>query len=160
MYPFGAIATSILLTRLAPASVRLIWRAISVWVLPVAAAAALALSLVPVTMHRPDPPQWAALFAWLGTQDAPVFVGGFAPQRSAQVFLATGTWPTPTRTVAGMTIADPSPGSLILYHRRDGLAPGENETVVFAEGDLSVTRLDAQPWSPRVVADPGEAPRP
>jgi len=160
IYPFAALASAVFLSRLAPVRIRAVWRRVTAWALPVAAAAALALSIVPLTMHRPNPPQWAALFAWLGTQDAPLFVGGFAPQRSAQVYLATGRWPTPTRSTAGVSLVAPTEGGLILYHRRDGFAPGENETVVFDEGDLSVTRLDAQPWSPHVVPDPGEAQRP
>lgn len=157
LYPVASLFTAVLMTRLAPISVRVAWRRIGRWALPVAAVAAITISASPIRLHRPEPAQWTELFTWLREQGSPdVHAGGFAPQRSAQVFLGTGRWPTPLRATNGRTLLDPPAGSLIIYHRRDGLAPGESEIVEFSSGDLIVTRLVLPPWTPAIIADPGE----
>lgn len=157
VYPLGALASGVWLAQLAPARVREAWRGAERWAAPVAAAVCIALVAIGVRVHRPPHPQWAALAAWLAEEpERRLHVGGFAPQRSAQVFLDTGRWPIPTRGPSGETIAPPPAGALIIYHRRDGLARGEHETVVFQQDDLIVTRLEREPWTPGVTADPGE----
>ncbi len=156
-YPVAAVASAAFLCRLAPVLVRAAWLRLCRWALPLTAVLALAIAIAPVRLHRPEPSQWPALYAWLLEQGSPpVFAGGFAPQRSAQVFLGTGAWPIPTRTVGGQSLAKPLAGSLIIYHRRDGLAPGPAESIVFSAGDLSVTRLDAEVWMPILSPDTGE----
>src|SRR5690606_9215257 len=98
-----------------------------------------------------------ALFAWLrGQPDGTLYVGALSPQRAAQVFLETGDWPIPTRSVSGEPITDVPPGAMLIYHRRDGLIPGPGETVLFTERDLTITRLAQTPWSPVPSADSGE----
>jgi 4-amino-4-deoxy-L-arabinose transferase-like glycosyltransferase len=156
-YPIAALASAAMLTRLAPLPVRRFWRTTVRWVPPIAILAAIVIALAPVRLHRPESPQWAALFAWLRDQgNPPLMAGGLAPQRSAQVYLATGRWPIPTRSVSGEPLADPAAGAFVLYHRRDGLSPGPNETVVFTSDSLTVTRLDSPPWTPVPTPDPGE----
>ncbi len=157
IYPVAAVASALVLVRVAPPRIRELWRVVSIWALPVCAAAAVVVSCLPVQIHRKEPPQWERLYAWIRVEGSPtIYAGGLAPQRSAQVYLATGAWPAPTRTVAGERIADPPAGAFVLYHRRDGLAPGRNETVVFSEGDLIVTRLNDGAWAPMPMSDPGE----
>jgi 4-amino-4-deoxy-L-arabinose transferase-like glycosyltransferase len=157
IYPLGAVASGVLLARLAPRTVRAAWRGIALWAAPVAAAACVGLVASGVRLHRPPHPQWAALAAWLAEDPSrELRVGALAPQRGAQVFLDTGRWPAPTRDAAGRVIAAPGAGALLIYHRRDGWAPGEHETVAFELDDLVVTRLEREPWTPRAVADPGE----
>lgn len=157
IYPAASIVTAVLLVRLAPMRVRELWRLAGRWAVPIAVTACIVLSLAPLRLHRPEHKQWGELFTWLRARgESEVYSGGFAPQRSAQVFLATGSWPRPLRSIGEVRFNDPAPGALILYHRRDGLAPGDTESTVFSSGDLFVTRLDRTPWNPVAVADPGE----
>lgn len=157
VYPIAAIASSVLLTRLAPVRVRVVWAGVCRWALTFAAIASLAISVSPIRIHRPENPQWQALYAWLDEQgSSDIYAGAFAPQRGAQLFLNTGVWPIPTRTIAGEPLTAPVVGGFIVYHRRDGLAPGAGEALVFSDGDLLVSRLDVQPWSPVPTPDPGE----
>ncbi len=157
LYPFASLASAAVLCRLAPLVVRYAWIALQRAALPVAAAVSLLLILLPVRFHRPTDPQWPALFAWLGEQPAsPLYVGAFSPQRAAQVFLETGDWPIPTRSVTGEPVTDVPAGAMLIYHRRDGLRPGPGESVLFAERDVAVTRLERAPWSPVPSPDTGE----
>jgi 4-amino-4-deoxy-L-arabinose transferase-like glycosyltransferase len=156
-YPMAALASGVLLTHLAPISVRQAWKFIGKWTLPTAILVSVAITAAPVRLHRDEPPQWAELFTWLNSKSAEqLYAGGFAPQRSAQIYLAVGRWPIPTRSAAGDRLNDPPAEALILYHRRDGLAPGVGESVQFTRGELTVTRLDTAPWSPILAPDKGE----
>lgn len=157
IYPLAAVAGGVFMARLAPWMVRQFWHSAERLAAPVAATVCLVLIALAVRIHRPPHTQWALLAAWLAEDPSrQLHVGAFAPQRGAQVFLDSGHWPTPTRGPTGELIAPPPIGALIIYHRRDGLVRGENETVVFERDDLIVTRLDSEPWSPSFIADPGE----
>lgn len=132
-----------------------------------AVAGGVALAALPLRLQRPVDPQWPALFEWLDARraaaelrDGGLWQGAFALERSARLYLRYGVWPRPTRDGLGRFLVDrsfePPPGALLLYHRRDGFAPGAGEAVVFKSGDLVVTRLEHGPWSPIEAPDPGE----
>ncbi|MCW5776094.1 MAG: glycosyltransferase family 39 protein, partial [Phycisphaeraceae bacterium] len=121
------------------------WQVIAACVI----AGAILFSLLPVRVQRPIEPQWPALFAFLDTLPGePVWQGAFNPARGARLYLERGAWPTPTRDRWGNTVADPPEGALLIYHRRDGLAPGANERTVFTIDDLTLTRLGKNGWHP------------
>ncbi len=118
---------------------------------PVAIVGAIVVSTLPITMHRSQSESWNRFFAFLDIHPhQPLWQGGFIGSRAARVYLVTGAWPVPTHDTAGRRLLDrsPPPGVLIAYHSRDGLAPGVGETLLFQDGDLSITRLDVAPWQP------------
>lgn len=166
LYPLWAWASAIWLTQLAPAKVRDLCAKIVTALPVVAIVLLLALSLLPIRMHRGDAPQWPALHAKLaelgaGSSTPPpplpdVYAGALVGQRAARLYLENGRWPIATFNDAGELVHSPTAGSLVLYHRRDGRAPGANETVVWTMDDLTLTRLNAEPWVPVPTADPGE----
>lgn len=111
----------------------------------------------PVRVHRPADPQWAALFDWLRANGVDrLWEGSLQGPRAARVYLELGWWPRATHDRWGERVGDPARGELILYHDRDGRAPGEGEVRVFESGRLAVTRLEADEWRPVAMADPGE----
>lgn len=125
---------------------------------PVAAGLAVFVALLPIQVQRPPDPQWEELFTWLDTGRGggplpELWQGAFGLERGARLYLRYGVWPRTTRDGMGRFIVDPASGppagALILYHARDGLARGPNETIQFATGDLCVTRLDTPGWTPR-----------
>lgn len=119
-------------------------------------AGAIAFSLLPIRVQRPIEPQWPAVFAYLDSlANEPVWQGGFSPARGARLYLERGAWPVPTRDRWGNTIAEPTEGALVIYHRRDGLVPGTNEQPVFTFDDITLTRLGPGGWRPVEVDDPG-----
>lgn len=125
------------------------------WAAPIAIIAGIALSLAPITMHRAQSGSWNRFFAFLRDHpDTELWQGGFIGSRAARVYLLTGKWPTPTHDTAGRRVPDRSPpiGSFIAYHTRDGLSPGANETSVFHDGEITITRLDSNPWKPTFAA--------
>jgi hypothetical protein len=88
------------------------------------------------------------VLAWIEQHpDASLHRGGFVGQRMAKVYLKTGRWPE---------LSPPAAGDYVLYHARDGLAPGPNEEIVLRADKLLVTRLLSEPWTPAPVSDPGE----
>ena len=138
---------------------------------PVACAGAALFAILPVRVHKPVNPQWPALFAWMETHKDlldtdgtaregagrnGLWQGGFRGDHGSRLYLETGFWPITTMSRNGDIVATPPAGSLIIYHRRGGLRPGENESVVFTSGDLTVTELIHGDWSPIEFADPGE----
>jgi len=131
------------------------------WMTLAAVVGAVAFALVPVSVQRPINPQWPALFAWLdeqGLEEGDLWQGAFQGSRGARLYLRYGWWPVTTRNRWDEFVAEPPEGALLVYHRRDGLAPGINEEVVYQGGDLGVTRLGPGGWRPVEVDDPGEAP--
>ncbi|MFM9995021.1 MAG: ArnT family glycosyltransferase [Phycisphaerales bacterium] len=123
-------------------------------------------AVLPIRVQRPIDPQWTALYAWIDVRvearelrPDDFWQGAFAVERGARVYLRYGEWPRPTRDARGRFVVDresePAAGAVLLYHRRDGLAPGPNESILFESGDLRVTRLQATPWSPSDAPDPG-----
>lgn len=138
----------------------------SVMLTGTAVACGAVVAALPIRVQRPIDPQWTALFAWIDARAAAgeihlaeLWQGAFGVERGARVYLRYGAWPRPTRDARGRFIVDresePASGATLLYHRRDGLAPGPNETILFEWGGLRVTRLDALPWSPIDTPDPG-----
>lgn len=141
----------------APAWVRGAWRAVMKWAAPVAVVAAIIVSVAPVRLHGSGDAQWSAVFAWIDAHPGdPIYTGGLVGQRAAKLYLATGRWPRPTRDQAGRTISEIPVGAYLLYHGRDGWSPGPGESVVMQSGLLTLTRLDAPPWRPAPITDPGE----
>lgn len=125
--------------------------------LPLASAASILAAILPLRIHRPPDPQWAALFDWIRRERITALWGGaLQGPRAARLYLHLGWWPDATHNRWGDLLADPQPGDLVLYHDRDGRAPGEGESVVFTSGRLTVTSLTDGPWSPRAIPDPGE----
>ncbi len=142
------------------------------WIGVVVVGCAVVVSVLPIRVHKAEPAQWVKLFEWVrgegerketerrregekGKGAGLVWQGAFQPLRGARLYLEFGWWPRPTRDRWGAIVARPPVGALLIYHRRDGLAPGPGEVVVFEEGDIKVTRLDGE-WSPVERADPGE----
>jgi 4-amino-4-deoxy-L-arabinose transferase-like glycosyltransferase len=125
---------------------------------PVAAGLAVFIALLPIQVQRPPEPQWEELFAWIDAHAAEhghppeLWQGAFGLERGARLYLRYGVWPRTTRDGLGNSTVDrlstPPAGSLLIYHSRDGLSPGPNETPLFAVGDLLVTRLESAGWNP------------
>lgn len=123
-------------------------------------------AMVPVGGDDREPAPWRELYAWIDARAAErgelpeLWQGAFALDRRARVYLRFGRWPRATRNERGEFVVDrvtaPPAGAFLLYQRRDGLAPGPNETEVFAAGDLRVTRLGDGGWNPLPIPDPGE----
>lgn len=130
------------------------------WLGPVVVVGGAVIAALPIRVQaRPDP-QWPALFGWIreqGLDQSPeqVWQGAFSGAHGARVYLEFGWWPRTTRNRWGELVATPPEGSVILYHRRDGWAPGPTETPLASMGDLTVTRLNG-PWQPARAHDPGE----
>lgn len=172
-YPFMAMLAGAWIDW-AAASGRYVWlndvrRFVFAWCLP--AAAVLGVVLAVADPGKPRDKQYDELLTWLETQPgAPwwddrdglnsamrnLYIGGFSGQRAAVLYLETGLWPVPTDPNNDGERLQPNPGALIVYHVRDGLAPGSNEEAVFRSGDLTVTRLRELPWEPQDITDPGE----
>jgi 4-amino-4-deoxy-L-arabinose transferase-like glycosyltransferase len=129
---------------------------------PLLAAGAIVIAVSPIRLHGPPNPQWADLDAWLdGHGDPVLWQGALDPGRGARLYLTRGRWPMTTRDRTKAVVAEPPAGALLIYHRRDGLTPGDNEQVVFQSGDLRVTRLGtgggSGGGSPISISDPGES---
>lgn len=130
------------------------------WAAPVLVPGAILVSLLPVRFHRPPETHWPELFEWIrreGVADN-LWQGGFGGPRGARVYLELGHWPAPTHDARGRRIADPPPGAVLLYHRRDGLHPGDGEQILWRsrDGVLTATRLHASAWHPQPAPDPGQ----
>jgi 4-amino-4-deoxy-L-arabinose transferase-like glycosyltransferase len=128
---------------------------------PFAATVALAVALAPVQIQKPPERHWQELLAWMHAQPggAPeLWQGGVEGWQSARLYLEFRAWPRTTRDRRGELIANPPPGAMLLYHRRGGWAPGDNEHETFRTtgGDLWITRLGPGGWRPRPAKDPGE----
>jgi hypothetical protein len=82
--------------------------------------------------------------------------GAFDGPSGARLYLHNGRWPVQTQDRANNIVTQPPRHALLIYHRRDGHAPGRGETVLFTHSDLTVTRLDKAPWQPIPTPDPGE----
>ncbi len=130
----------------------------------IGAAAGLVLAFLPIRLQRPVDPQWPALFDWLDArraagEAAELWQGALGVERGARLYIRYGQWPRTTRNRLGEFVIDresqPPPGAWIIYHARDGLAPGANESTLFESGHVKVTRLGDGGWSPIEAPDPG-----
>lgn len=157
LWPAGAILSGLWLGVRAARPLRPLVRAVAAWGVAIAAVGGAAFALAPVRVQRPPSAQWPALFEWMrSTHTTDLYQGSALGPTGARVYLETGRWPIPTQDRQKRITTPPPAGASILYHRRDGYAPGPHETVLFHEGDLTVTRLDESPWSPVPTPDPGE----
>ena len=159
LYPAWAMLAGLWLSRCSPTWLhRFNQRAVR-WLGPAAVGIALVVAIAPVRVQGEENEQWPSLFAWMEdeavSQDE-LWQGGFIGTRGARVYLETGWWPNTTHNRLGEIIVQPPEGALIIYHRRDGLAPGNTETVRFSAGDLTVSHLGQGGWRPIQIADPGE----
>jgi len=124
---------------------------------PIAVLAAVIFALLPIRVQGGPDPQWRALFQWLDEHDRPqLWQGGFGGSKGARLYLHGLSWPRTTRDRSGRIIDSPPPGSLLIYHRREGLAQGPTETEIARFGDIWITRLETEPWRPVDAPDPGE----
>lgn len=141
---------------------RLIVRVLPRWLVAGVVVAGVVVAVLPVRVQRRADPQWPALFEWLRRSGADVaagvgvWQGSFPGDKGARVYLEFGWWPRTTQNRWGEFVARPPEGALLLYHRRAGRGPGANETVLFEEKDLKVTRLGPGGWSPVISPDAGE----
>jgi 4-amino-4-deoxy-L-arabinose transferase-like glycosyltransferase len=143
IYPPAALACGLFLVCGAGARVRRLTGRVAPAACVAAIAAGCVLGVVPVRVHRGEPEQWAKFFEWFEKNGRPVlYDGGMEGSRGARLYLREGVWPRPMLDQAGRPIAgaEPGPGSLVMYHRRDLMGPGPGEKVEFSEGDLVVTR--------------------
>lgn len=126
------------------------------WLIP---ACGIGFAILPIKVQRPIDPQWVALFEHLESTGNPeVWQGSMQPIRGARFYIETGRWPVTTRNRWGERVATPPGGSLIVYHRGDGLAPGPAEAVLFQRGELALTRLDDNAtWNPLPAAPPDQS---
>ena len=160
-YPALAMVSGAWLAAFAPGAVRRVVR-FAPRLTPVFVLLGLALALLPVRFHRDDPPQWAALDAELSTlaKDAasrlPLYAGALDGQRAGRLYLTRGQWPIAPFDLDGRLVHPPPAGAILLYHRRDGRAPGPTERVLWTRDDLTLTRLEREPWQPVATPDPGE----
>lgn len=161
IYPGFAMLAGAWLARWPMPWLRKAQRVAARWI-PVGAIVVCAgLSLAPVRVHAPPDPAWPALFAWLREHGEPeLWQGAFAGDRGARLYLEFTRWPITTRNRWGEFVVDlerePPAGALIVYHHRDGLAPGEGEEILWTMRGLTLTQLREPPWSPVEVPDPGE----
>ncbi len=157
IYPALAWCAAAWLAALAPAGVRRATDRALPFVVGGALLVGVVLALAPVRMHRPEARQWTELFRFVSADKIDrVYAGALDGQRAARLYLDTGRWPVMPINARGDLVNEPSSGSLILYHRRDGRAPGPGEETVWQLDDLTLTRLVQPPWRPVTVADPGE----
>lgn len=159
LFPVWAWMSALWLTRWwgGSAALRRAWRRIAGLLPLTACTLAIVLSVVPLRAHKPQDANWTRLLTWIDQHpDASLWQGGFVGQRMAKVYLHTGRWPHPTADAPPGSPSHPPSGSFLLYHTRDGLAPGSNEEVVLQADKLLITRLKSEPWSPVSVPDPGE----
>ncbi|MFO0836498.1 MAG: glycosyltransferase family 39 protein [Phycisphaerales bacterium] len=158
IYPGLAIASAIGVLHLC----RGVWRARVNLALrlaaPVAAVIAVVVAIVPIRVQSKPDEQWTKLEEYIDAEASHrvLYEGASDGAPAARVFLITGAWPIPTRDAADRPLASPGRGSLIFYHSRGGRAPGPGEAPVFHAGDLTITRLDGDVWSPQTIGDPGE----
>jgi 4-amino-4-deoxy-L-arabinose transferase-like glycosyltransferase len=150
LFPIWAWMSALWLTRYwgGPASVRHVWRRLARVFPWIAVIAGVTMAALPIQVHKPQDANWRQVMSWIDTHPgASIHAGGFVGQRMAKVYLQTARWPETTT---------PRAGSYVLYHTRDGLAPGPNEDVVLQADKLLITRLTTEPWSPVPTPDPGE----
>lgn len=164
VYPAGAWLSGLWLAHAAPRWLARGRRWMERWSGPLLAAAALVIAVLPIRFEKPPAPQWTGLFSFLDGHgfrtpakgQCEIWQGAFVGARAARVYLEYGRWPNPTHDNAGELIAHPPEGAFILYHRRDGWKPGDNETTIFQSGDITATELGPGGWGPILTPDPGE----
>lgn len=157
LWPAGAWLAGIWLGSASARWARPAVRAFTAWGAVAAVVGGVVFALAPVKVQSPPDRQWGALFEWLEEEGRPeVWQGGFRGPSQSRVYLRFGAWPRQTLARDGTIVTPPPVGAVLLYHRRDGLIPGEGEEVIFHEGDLTATRLTAPVWAPVATPDPGE----
>jgi len=136
--------------------IRLATRGVLRWGTLVAVLVGVVAAAIPMRVQSDMDPQWSALFAWMNANPGrPLWDGAASGAPAARMYLESGEWPRATRGRDGWLVREPGVGELILYHARGGWRPGVGEVSVFEARDLVVTRLEALPWSPEAIADPG-----
>jgi 4-amino-4-deoxy-L-arabinose transferase-like glycosyltransferase len=157
VYPAWAMLAGMWMAWWGAPPMRRAYRALAPWFVPGFVVASIVFALAPVRLHSPPDPQWPELYAWLDASGDPeLWQGGLQRSRGARLYVQRGRWPQTTRDRWNALVATPPEGALLLYHRRDGFAPGANEATLFETRDLRVTRLGPGGWSPVEVPDPGE----
>lgn len=159
LYPMLALPAALALVRSASPSLRTMRRGIAAWIGPVALVGAIVIAMAPLRAHRGEHKAWLELFEWLqaeGVED--LWQGGFDGARSARLYLESGQWPRATQDPTGRIVHQPPARARIIYHWRDGLAPGSDERIIFESeaAILRITELERTPWDPRDIDDPGE----
>jgi len=123
----------------------------------------LVFAALPVRVQRGMSPEWSALIAWIRSTDLtdpsdhddprPVLLmGGLGANDAARVYLYTGWWAgepmSPATDLRGGRVREPRVGDYLVYEDREGWGPGAGEAVVWTVGPVTLTRLEALPWSP------------
>lgn len=158
LWPAGAMLSGLWFGIRGARFTRPVVRAMAAWGMAAAVTGGAAFAFAPVKVQREPNPQWPALFEWMEKNDArTLWQGGFSGPSGSRLYLRFGEWPIQTQDRKKNIMTRPPRGALLVYHRRDGYAPGPAEEVVFAHGDLTVTRLLGEDWSPMRTPDPGEA---
>ncbi|MGQ0627597.1 MAG: ArnT family glycosyltransferase [Phycisphaerales bacterium] len=122
---------------------------------PVVVVGAMVVSALPVNVHTREPAHWRAALEFLRSADPKrTWAAGLSPMGASRVYLAHGYWPRPTRDYRPQAIptARPAIGDMLIYERRAGLwttDPGPGERIIFAEGDITITTLEAPSDAPR-----------
>ena len=160
LFPGLAMVAGAWCARWSGVWLRRVQRRFATWIPISAVVLCVGVSVIPFRMRAREDPSWTAMFEWLRDRGEPqVWQGAFMGDRGARLYLEFERWPITTRNRWGEFVVDrmhePPAGALLMYHRRDGLAPGPNEDVVWTMRDLTVTRLISPPWSPIEVPDPG-----
>jgi hypothetical protein len=157
VWPAGAVLTGLWMGVKSARGLRPLVRGVAAWGAPAAVAAGVIFAALPVKLQAPPDRQWPALFEWMRANKVEeLWQGSFSGPSGARVYLEFGWWPRQTQDRKLEIVERPAAGALIVYHRRDGYAPGPGEETVFHEGDLTVTRLGSAGWKPLRVADPGD----
>ncbi|MBL8762825.1 MAG: glycosyltransferase family 39 protein [Phycisphaerae bacterium] len=159
VFPFWAWLSAVWIRDQAPRWLALVRRAVVRWVGVFAIGGGMLVAALPVTIDRSMDPNWAGFMEFLRTAemaDEAWWQGGFEGARGARLYLEFGRWPLSTRDRSGVLIATPPRDAVILYHRRDGLVPGEGERTLYENADFRVTRLQTEQWAPSSRPDPGE----
>lgn len=147
-YPVWAISSAAWMTWLAPLAMRRAWREAIRWAVPAALIAALAVSLLPITVHAPPGAPWAGAMAHVREAGDSVVVHavGLSKYDRCRFLMNQGRWPAPLSTSRHELMPPPSAG-VMLYDTDARWAPGQGEQVMYAAGDYIITRLTG-PWQP------------
>jgi len=156
LYPVAAIACAWALTLL-PKPPLLRWYRRR---LPGLASGSIALivvlSLLPVQLQRPPRKEWNALFNWIrenGYSPAQIWEGRIKSNASSRFYLEFGWWPLPARLQGDAWDARGTQTVIrIHYDDLDTLPMPPDETVVFREGRMLATRVEA--YHPEITYEP------
>ena len=152
VYPGFALLAGLWLANQPWAWLRRLTRIATPWFVGGLVVVSVVLAALPIRFQSPEHPQWPAVFAWceenaVGADD--LWQADISGDRAARFYLEFGWWPTPTHDRYGNLLREPPAGAYVLYHREDGMLPGEGETIVFDSGhDVLVSRRGEGAWAP------------